>query len=119
MGEIYNIQFTPEEYQRFSVLPVFGVPIGSLKQFLALDQEQRAGYQQPGIPRDSVSNELFNWIKQARIAAAALHNKSLRISIKGDSKEEYPTIKEVIAIFQKQKINKFSLITTLRGAPKK
>jgi biopolymer transport protein ExbD len=118
MGEKYGIQFTPDEYERFAVLPVFGVPIQSLKQFLALDATQRKDYQQPGIPRDSVSDQLYNWIREARIADRALHNKDLRISIKGDSKEEYPVIKDVIAILQRQEVNKFSLITTLRGASK-
>jgi biopolymer transport protein ExbD len=121
MGEKYGIQFTPTEYTRFAVLPVFGVPIANLKQYLELDADQRTEFQKKfnGIPRDSISGELFNWIREARIAAKALHSKELRISIKGDSKEEYPTIKEVIAILQKQKVNKFSLITTLRAAPKK
>ncbi|MCC8409408.1 biopolymer transporter ExbD [Mucilaginibacter sp. UR6-1] len=118
MGEKYGQQFTPEEYARFEVLPVFGVPIGNLKQFLNMDADQRKSYQQPGIPRDSVSDELFNWIRESRIAAKALHNTELRVSIKGDSKEEYPVVKDVVAILQRQKVNKFSLITTLRGASK-
>ncbi len=118
MGGLYNIQFTPQEMDKFATLPVFGVPIRSLKQFLALDVEQRQRYPQPGIPRDSVSDELFNWIRESRKAVRALHNQDMRVSIKGDSKEEYPTIKDVIAILQRQKVNKFSLITSLRGASK-
>ncbi|GAA4924909.1 biopolymer transporter ExbD [Mucilaginibacter defluvii] len=118
MGGLYNIQFTPQEMNKFAALPVFGVPIQSLKQFLALDVEQRQRYPQPGIPRDSVSDELFNWIRESRKAVKALHNQEMRVSIKGDSKEEYPTIKDVIAILQRQKVNKFSLITSLRGASK-
>ena len=118
MGGLYNIQFTPQEMEKFATLPVFGVPIQSLKQFLALDVEQRQRYPQPGIPRDSVSDELFNWIRESRKAVKALHNQEMRISIKGDSKEEYPTIKDVIAILQRQKVNKFSLITSLRGESK-
>ncbi|RCH54583.1 biopolymer transporter ExbD [Mucilaginibacter hurinus] len=118
MGELYGVQFTPEEYAKFEVLPIFGVPVRSLKQFLAMDADQKKNYEQPGIPRDSVSNELFNWIRESRKAAKALHNQELRVSIKGDSKEEYPVIKEVIDILQDQEVNKFSLITTLRGASK-
>lgn len=118
MGEKYGVQFTPQETEKFAVLPVVGVPIQTLKQFLALDPEQRSKYKQPGIPRDSVSDQLFNWIRESRIAAKASQNLELRVSIKGDAKEEYPTIKEVIAILQRQEVNKFSLITTLRGASK-
>ncbi|GAA4334193.1 biopolymer transporter ExbD [Mucilaginibacter gynuensis] len=118
MGKLYNIQFTPDEERKFAATAIFGVPISQLKQFLNMDAEQKKSVQQSGIPRDSVSNELFNWIRESRKAAAALHQKQLRISIKGDSKEEYPVIKDIIAILQKQEVNKFSLITSLRGASK-
>jgi biopolymer transport protein ExbD len=52
----------------------------------------------------------------ARYATKELNNADLRFSIKGDSREEYPEIKKVIDILQKQNINKFSLITSLRQA---
>lgn len=113
VGEIYKETFTPDEQVRFSTITSFGVPVHSLHQFIAMSAEQQKKLAQPGIPRDSVSAELFNWIKQARIATKALHNKELRIAIKGDSKEAYPVIKDVIAILQKQKVNKFSLITNI------
>lgn len=116
VGQKYNITFTPAEKAQFATLPSFGVPIASMKQFLDMDPLKRKDLKQPGIPTDSVSNELFNWIREARVSAKALANKELRISIKGDSKEEYPTIKRVIDILQKQKVNKFSLITSMRAA---
>jgi biopolymer transport protein ExbD len=116
VGQKYNVTFTPTEKAVFETLPSFGVPIASMKQFLDLTPDQRKELKQPGIPTDSVSNELFNWVREARVSAKQLVNKDLRISIKGDSKEEYPTIKKVIGILQKQKVNKFSLITSLRAA---
>jgi len=119
VGEIYKITFTPEELTKFSTITSFGVPIAQLKQFIALSPDDRKKFTQPGIPRDSVSNELFNWIREARKATVSLHNTQLRVAIKGDSKEEYPVIKDVIGILQKQKVNKFSLITDLGAAPKK
>ncbi|RYE19157.1 MAG: biopolymer transporter ExbD [Sphingobacteriaceae bacterium] len=116
VGQKYNITFTPAEKATFATLPSFGVPIGTMKQFLNLDPDKRKEYKQPGIPTDSVSNELFNWVRESRVAAKMLVNKELRISIKGDSKEEYPTIKKIIAVLQKQEVNKFSLITSMRSA---
>ncbi|RYX87038.1 biopolymer transporter ExbD [bacterium] len=116
VGQKYNITFTPAEKTTFGTLSSFGVPIQSMKQFLNLTPDQRKELKQPGIPTDSVSNELFNWVREARVSAKALVNKELRISIKGDSKEEYPVIKKVIDILQKQKVNKFSLITSMRAA---
>jgi biopolymer transport protein ExbD len=120
MGDKYGVKFTLEEQNKFSGTPVFGVPIKQLKGFLALDAAQKKDFKQSGIPNDTTgNNELSDWIREARKADVALHNKALRISIKGDNKEEYPTIKKVIGILQKQKIDKFSLITTIRSAPKK
>ena len=113
----YNLQFTEQEKVRFSVVESFGVPVTSLKQFIAQNSDERnkAG-SQTGIPADSADNQLNEWILAARYATKELNNTDLRLSIKGDAKEEYPTIKKVIDILQKQNINKFSLITSLRKA---
>jgi biopolymer transport protein ExbD len=120
MGEKYNVNFTAQQKQVFSGLQVSGVPMNRMQQFLDLDPDQRKAYQQPGIPTDTTANnELADWIREARKADVSLHNKALRISIKGDSKEEYPTIKKIINILQNQKANKFSLITSVRSVPKK
>lgn len=119
MGRKYNVSFTPEEINNFSVTPTFGVPMNQLKSWLAMDQNQKKEFQAPGIPHDTTTNsELYNWIYQTRLADKALYNKDLRFAIKGDSKEEYPTIRDIITMLQKQKINKFALITSLKGAAK-
>ena len=115
----YNMQFTPEEKRRFSLMESFGVPVGNLKQLIAMDGPDRikAGVQ-PGIPIDSVNgaaSELHEWIIAARYATKELNEKELRLSIKGDSREKYPAVKKVIDILQKQKVNKFSLITSLEA----
>lgn len=122
MGELYGIQFTQDEIHRFSLMENFGVPIGNLKQIIAMknDERNKAGLQ-PGIPVDSVGvrpSQLYDWIKQARYATKELNNVDMRLSIKGDAKEEYPAIKKLIDILQSQKVNKFSLITSLRGEEK-
>jgi len=118
VGQLYNVTFTPEEKAMFVTLPTFGMPVNQLKGYL--DQlinnpDQAKSIQQPGIPLDTVSNQLFNWVREARKADATLNGKSLLICIKGDKKEEYPTIGKIIAILQKQKVNKFSLITASKG----
>jgi biopolymer transport protein ExbD len=117
VGKIYNIGFTPTEVKKFTALDNVGVPIQQLKQFLTLDPEQRKAVEASangGIPTDSVSNELYNWIHEARVVTKNLNGKELLFSIKGDSNEEYPTMQRIIAVLQKQKVNKFSLITSLR-----
>lgn len=119
MGERYKIQFTPQEKKRFSLMESFGVDIHQLKQIIAMsgDARNKAGLQ-PGIPLDSVGNtasQLHDWIYNARVATKEIDDAQMRVSIKGDSKEAYPTIKKVINILQRQKVNKFSLITSLEG----
>jgi biopolymer transport protein ExbD len=117
IAQKYNLQFTEDEKRRFSVIESFGVPVGNLKQLIALsgDERNQPGLQ-IGIPADSTDNQLNEWILAARYATKELNNADLRFSIKGDSREEYPEIKKVIDILQKQNINKFSLITSLRQA---
>jgi biopolymer transport protein ExbD len=119
MGEAYGIQFSEEEKKRFSVMESFGVPIGNLKQIIAMQGEERnkEGLQ-PGIPVDSVGvrpSELHQWVYQARLATKELHNQDMRVSIKGDANEKIPEIQKVIDMLQSQNVNKFSLITSLRG----
>lgn len=119
MGQKYGVTFNEAEKAKYANLQAVGVPMNQMKQFLDLEPEQRDHYKQPGIPADTTTdNELFNWIRESRIADKALNTAELRLSIKGNAKEEYPTIKKVIDILQKQKVNKFSLITTLRSASK-
>jgi len=120
MGERYGIPFTPDEKNRFSLMETFGVPMGNLKQLIAMDSGERnkEGLQR-GIPADSIGNnasELHWWIHNTRVATKEINDTALRFSIKGDSKEQYPEIKKIIDMLQKQKVNKFSLITSLRGS---
>ncbi len=119
MAEKYKMTFTENEANVFSSLPTFGVPMGSLKQFLDLSADDRKKVPQPGIPIDTTdNNELFDWVKQSRKVVASLNNAEMRIAIKGDSKEEYPTISVLIKTLQKQKVNKFDLITSLKSVSK-
>lgn len=112
----YKVAFTEEEQKKFSLIDGFGVPVGNLKQLIALSGEERnkEGVQ-PGVPYDSLDNQLSEWIIAARRVTADLHQTELKIAIKGDAREEYPTIKKVIDILQKQKVNKFFLVTGLRS----
>jgi len=120
IGELNGITFTPQEIQTFATTESFGVPIGSLKTFLNMPNAEKNSYQQPGIPVDTASanSELTQWVHTARVVNGSLHGVDLKIAIKGDGKEEYPTIKKVIVTLQKQGINKFSLITSLKAVPK-
>ena len=70
---------------------------------------------QPGIPVDTTNNnELYDWVHSARLADKYLHDKDLKIGIKGDSQEEYPIFEKVIATLQKQHVDRFNLITAVK-----
>ncbi|MCZ4224248.1 biopolymer transporter ExbD [Pedobacter rhodius] len=120
MGEQYKITFTPEEINRFSGISSFGVPIQNLKSLIAMNGADRMkpGVQ-PGIPADSTDNQLNSWVLNARKATKELNNMDMRLSIKGDAKEEYPVVKKVVDILQKQSINKFLLVTNAEAKKKK
>lgn len=115
MGEKYGVTFTQDEMDKFALMEGFGVPIQSLSQIIAMKSADRNKVEQPGVPKDSLDNQLKEWIYNSRIANIETNDKELQIAIKGDAKEEYPAVKKVMDILQDQKINSFSLVTGLRG----
>jgi biopolymer transport protein ExbD len=119
MGESRGIKFSENEIAQFSLIEEFGVPLSGLKQLIAMSNANRnkSGVQ-PGIPTDSLNNELKDWIMYARKASIELKDKELDFAIKGDAKQQYPQIRKIMDMLQDQKINNFSLVTGLRAKPK-
>ncbi|RTY86434.1 ExbD/TolR family protein [Flavobacterium sp. RSP15] len=115
MAEKYNVSFSDGDKAIFSMMDDFGVPLLNLKQIIDMKAADRSKAQQPGIPIDSLDNQLKEWVYNARKANIEVNDKELQIAIKGDAKEEYPAIRKVMDILQEQKINSFSLVTGLRG----
>jgi biopolymer transport protein ExbD len=115
MSEKYGVKFSEEDKEKFAIMESFGVPIQSLKQVLDMKGADRSKAGQPGIPLDSLDNQLADWVQYARKANIEINDKELQIAIKGDAKEEYPAIRKVMDIMQDQEINSFSLVTGLRG----
>jgi len=92
-----------------------GVPFSMLKSYLKLTPEQVKNYKAaPGIPIDTVNNELSIWMNAATRAFA---NKTMTLLVKGDNSAKYPTFKGVIDAFKKNELFKFSMITDPEGAP--
>lgn len=130
MSQKYGVAFSAEEYEKFKKLDEFGVPIKNLRQLLSLpDDQQRKPEIQTGIPVDStetVTNELYSWVQEARKATVE-YNRSregekgfedpgpMKVAIKANAEEKYPTINLIIETLRNQKQNKFSFVTGLRG----
>lgn len=113
MGAKHNIAFTEAEMVKFGNTASFGVPIANLKQLLNASESQVKNIKQPGVPADSLNNELGDWIMQTRYA-----NPKVRIAIKGDNDADVPTIKKVIKTLQDRKVNRFNLITDMEAKPR-
>ena len=115
MAQKYGVEFSDDDKDKFALMEGFGVPIESLKSIIEMKSSERTKANQPGVPKDSLDNQLAQWVQNARIANIEINDKELQIAIKGDAREEYPAIRKVMDILQDQKINSFSLVTGLRG----
>ena len=112
IGQVYKIQFSEQDKAKFALMDAFGMPVGALKNWLALDGPELNRVKQTGIPCDSVHNELKDWVINARYA-----NPRFRIAIKGDKGTNYDKIKYIISTLQGQNINKFNLVKGLEAKP--
>jgi biopolymer transport protein ExbD len=111
VADIHKVSFTPNQIKEFSLMSTFGVPIAQLPALLDMKSEDRLKAAQPGIPVDSLNNELADWIWQTRLV-----NKEVRVAVKGDRETGYPTVKRVIATLQDKKVNRFNFITSMEKA---
>lgn len=128
MGQQYKVTFTDKEKKRFGGMTSFGVPMASLKKYIAMEDPERIKSKSPGIPLDSLHNELGDWIQFGRIESARqaktqkdkaeslgrqFKYEPLRFAIKADGKANYITVKDVIKVFTDKDIYRFNLITNL------
>jgi len=117
MGQEYNIEFTKEEQNAFAGMENFGVDIREMKSLLAKPSSERMQKElHKGIPyKDSLNNQLSSWVQKARESSWQRKESFLKVAIKGDANEQYGTIKEIMDILQKQRQNRFYLVTGLRS----
>jgi biopolymer transport protein ExbD len=113
MAAKYNLTFTETEKARFTNMPSFGVPVANLKSLLNVPQSELTKVNQPGVPADSLNNELGDWIMQTRYS-----NPQVRIAIKGDNDADVATIKRVIKTLEERNVRRFNLITDMEAKPK-
>lgn len=132
MGQQYNITFTEKEKETFGGMTSFGVPISKLKEYINMEDADRVKAISPGIPHDSLHNELGDWIQFGRIEAAKqarteeakaqelgkeFKYEPLRFAIKADGDANYIAVKEIIKVFTDMDIYRFNLITDLEKGP--
>lgn len=103
-----SLGLTETEIQALASEELLGLPTGALKQFANIDPSEKGDYAQPGIPSDSLNNELQYWVRYAKNA-----DPKYVFGIKGDLKTDYAAYNKVIKCLQGMRYNKFSLITSL------
>ena len=108
MLEKYGISSTDEQTQKFGLISSFGVPVHQLPAYLDLNQKQRKAYDAPGIPCDSLNNQLADWIKFTRMV-----NPKVRVALNGDENTLYPNFKKIVNTLLDLRIQRFNLITNL------
>lgn len=111
MGAKHGVSFTEEQLNSFAVMSGFGIPVRALPQYLDMAPDERDRVQQPGIPADSVNNELADWVVFGRMT----NPSKIRLAVKGDRDSNYKVIKQVIETLIDRKILRFNLITNLEN----
>jgi biopolymer transport protein ExbD len=119
VGAKYGVNFTAQQAKEFGDLPNFGLPISQLGSYLNMSKEDRkqVNSKQPGVPLDSLNNQLIDWVLESRRANLALFKKPTYIAIKGDGDADVPTVQQVIKVLQEKDINRFNLITDMENRP--
>ena len=119
VGAKYGVNFTAAQAKEFGDLPNFGLPISQLASYLNMAKEDRkqVNAKQPGVPLDSLNNQLVDWVLEARRANQAIFKKPTYIAIKGDGDADVPTVQQVIKVLQEKDINRFNLITDMENKP--
>ncbi len=128
MGQQYKVVFTDKEKKRFGGMTSFGVPMASLKKYINMEDPERMKANSPGVPLDSLHNELGDWVQFGRIESARqaktqkdraeslgrpFKYEPLRFAIKADGMANYISVKDVIKVFTDKDIYRFNLITNL------
>jgi len=116
VGKEFNFEFSNKQILSFQNQAIIGVPFNDLPDFLNKPMlEQDAYLKTKGIPTDSTNNQLKRWLQHTVTAYGS--SKNFKIAVKADRATLYPQVNNVISTLQDLKLNRFNLITTLRGMP--
>ena len=139
MGKKYNVDFTPEQIEKFYELSDVGCSIQELPAFLDKTSDQRkemlSSFQVNGVPGDSTNNQLRDWFLIAKqkmtdfgreeYAEAQSKGSNMvpddfkaKYVIKADSKSAYSKVKQFVDGVREYE-TKFFFVTSLKADPRK
>ncbi|HWB63497.1 MAG TPA: hypothetical protein VG603_08315, partial [Chitinophagales bacterium] len=111
-------KLTEKQKNVFALDDTWGTPIEDMGRVLNMNGREFGDYQQkemPGIPYDSIHNQLGDWVQAARYAAQEVGDGSIKIAIKGDKNTTNRYVKEIVKTLTERDIHTFLLITSLSG----
>lgn len=133
MPQYANVKglFSQENVEAFKKVESFGAPITMLPDILS-GKIANDGKHTPGFPVDSLKspvrrNELGDWLQAYRQAHLEIANEKaggnldmksynyIRLAIKGDGLTEYPEVEKIFNTLKDRAINKFDLVTNMKG----
>lgn len=130
MNKFPDVKFSEDQVTKFGSMQSFGVPIKDLPAYIdgSADERKKMDNASKGIPLDTLNNndELSYWVNFIRVEEFIWRTaekekgkpvEDMRVALKADGGATYRKIDAVIAIFKKQEVFQFNLITDLEADP--
>jgi len=115
LNQTRSLGLSEPEMKNFIKTNSIGVPFSQLKHLLVKSEEDQRNVIQPGISvKDSATNELYYWIRDAVTAFAY---RPITYLIKGDNNAKYPQFRGILNSFKRNQIYKFKLVTDIEDVP--
>lgn len=106
---------TPQQITNFGNVETFGYSMNQLPALLNKKvSDINSDKNMPGVPKDSIDNQLGDWVNAARATGLA-ESFEVPIAIKGDKSSNVVAVKDIIETLRKREIYRFNLITSLEG----
>ena len=112
------LNLSAAELAKWNKAPFVGLPLNQIKSSLSLVNEIPAN-KMPGIPTDSLNNEMIDWVRSISNVYAGSDQKKLQemLLVKGDGETFYPVFKNIKTAFKKNEIYKFRIVTNGEAVP--
>jgi biopolymer transport protein ExbD len=120
MNDQFKLGLNAEEVDKFALAGAFGCKREQLREWLKKTPTERNTMVVPGIPSDTVDNELGAWVHNARRAQFDKKNEGVVkdeyvIVVKADVNTPFPAVQKVLHTLNDISVNKFNLITSMEG----
>lgn len=115
INQQYKLGLNAQEIRNYTLASSVGMPINKLKQFLTMTPSEQKAYHQDGIPVDSATQELSQWMDYT--VNVNNNNPDLKFVIKADDKTKFEVVSKVLDIMKHDNHYKINLITSMKGIP--